>query len=739
MIGALVGCVAAARTVAASGGGAIVTDGLVLHLDPASYSSGQVWANSVTGPADGAAQTAYDYHLGSTSSADSNDPTHSSSYWAFDGDDYFTAAAAATTFIKGMHKDGAVFTIEAWWYRGAAGSNVNPIWDSGTSDQGGSDMSRGVIFADQGSQDNPEGRWGVRIKRDSGGGTALNVYLNSAPALDAWHHHAVSFTGAANSFLWLNGAIAACNLGSTTWDGTLSSPGTSDPTNPARIGARGDVAFHVGSGNRLGMLRIYNRALSSAELLQNWNAERAGFVGTSSGHRYWRWSGISLTGSYFEISELRVVDGSGTRYAATMTASTAPDFGTLASLADGSTSTRTYWDAATATAGGFWIQADLGLPYDVAGMQMASYDTSDRYPSAVTLQWSDDGSSWTTFGTWSGLTYPGNNAWGPVLTPAQIDVTDPDTVAYVIDINGTPTVVRYSGTTYQYAGASEVTSAASFGEPTFISNSNSYSAILGSTEISIFSDTDYGVGQIRYRTSGGELVETNAATEFYPLDDVSGGHLYVWYGFTYGGTFYLIASEHVGMDVYGPFLYTTLDGLSATKVKSQGIPASAGGVTRIGNRLFATTYDYLMFIDIPTLVGPTPDVSWSSTGIPGSQLTKPAGYGSVVVVGNANDFSFHVSQDYGNSWTQHFVTSYTGIAIPTICCVSSDHIMVKVASEIVIHSPTSAISFVAEPISSNAYGFEQIVGADSTFVAVGAGGGSGGMWTSPTGVTWTSV
>ncbi len=50
-------------------------------------------------------------------------------------------------------------------------------------------------------------------------------------------------------------------------------------------------------------------------------------------------------------------------------------------------------------------------------MQMAGFDTASRYPTDITLQWSDDNSSWTTFGTWSGLTYPGDNAWGPVLTP----------------------------------------------------------------------------------------------------------------------------------------------------------------------------------------------------------------------------------------------------------------------------------------------------------------------------------
>lgn len=243
---------------------AYVTDGLVFMLDPSSYSSGQMWGSAP-----------YDFHLGASSSAESSDPTHSGTYWTFDGGDYFTAASAATTFLKGMHKAGSAWTIEAWWYPTGDGGNVNPIFDSGTVDGGGSDMSRGVIFGDLGSQINPQNRWGVRVKQDSGGGSSLNAYLSAAPAANTWHHHAVSFTGGAGCFLWLDGAVAASNLGATVWDGTLSSPGTTDTANPARIGARGDVAFRVANGSRLGILRIYDRALSDTELLQNWNADRA--------------------------------------------------------------------------------------------------------------------------------------------------------------------------------------------------------------------------------------------------------------------------------------------------------------------------------------------------------------------------------------------------------------------------------------------------------------------------------
>lgn len=241
-----------------------VTSGLVFMLDPASYSGGQVWGASP-----------YDFILGSSSGSDSADPTHAGTYWTFDGGDYFTAVTSANAFIQGMHKAGSEWTIEAWWYPTGSGGNVHPIFDSGTVDGGGSDMSRGVIFGEQGSLVNPEGRWGVRVMRDSSGTPSLNAYLATPPALNAWHQHAVSFTGSGGSFLWLDGAVAASNLGSTTWDGTLSSPGTTDTANPARIGARGDGAFRVANGSRLGVIRVYNRALSQAELTQNWLADQA--------------------------------------------------------------------------------------------------------------------------------------------------------------------------------------------------------------------------------------------------------------------------------------------------------------------------------------------------------------------------------------------------------------------------------------------------------------------------------
>ena len=135
--------------------------------------------------------------------------------------------------------------------------------------------------------------------------------------------------------------------------------------------------------------------------------------GGGSGHRYWRWSGFALSGSFLEISELRLVGSSGLLFPVSGASSNTPAGGSSGSglvsdLWDGSTSTRTYWSAATATDPSFWISVDLGTPQEVTGIQIGAFDTENRFPTAISLYWSDDETTWTFAGSWSGLTYPGN-------------------------------------------------------------------------------------------------------------------------------------------------------------------------------------------------------------------------------------------------------------------------------------------------------------------------------------------
>jgi hypothetical protein len=132
-------------------------------------------------------------------------------------------------------------------------------------------------------------------------------------------------------------------------------------------------------------------------------------------HRYWRINGITLGagGNFLEISELQVLEASvNVTSSATKTASTNPDVaGALADIYDGNLSTRNIWNQATVEAGGFYLHFDFGAGGERAinGVKQGGYDTNNRYMAAFTLQHSDDNAAWTTLGSKSGLSYPGNN------------------------------------------------------------------------------------------------------------------------------------------------------------------------------------------------------------------------------------------------------------------------------------------------------------------------------------------
>jgi len=84
----------------------------------ASYpGSGQTWANLVAAPADGSAQTAYDFFRGDGSTSTTY-PTFtgsagdSAAYWSFDGGDYFQLLSGVNTpFIRDLHKTTAAKTF----------------------------------------------------------------------------------------------------------------------------------------------------------------------------------------------------------------------------------------------------------------------------------------------------------------------------------------------------------------------------------------------------------------------------------------------------------------------------------------------------------------------------------------------------------------------------------------------------------------------------------------------------
>lgn len=127
-------------------------------------------------------------------------------------------------------------------------------------------------------------------------------------------------------------------------------------------------------------------------------------------HRYWRIKDIQTGGGFLEISELRLfVGGDDVTAFASKTSSHVPTEA-LSNLFDGLLNTRCYWPEATVEGGSFWIEFDFGANQErpVDGVKQGGFDTSSRYMHAFTLEYSDDGSTWFSAGSKSGLTYPGN-------------------------------------------------------------------------------------------------------------------------------------------------------------------------------------------------------------------------------------------------------------------------------------------------------------------------------------------
>lgn len=119
-----------------------VTDSVLCDLDAtiaASYpGTGVTWANLIAAPADGSAQTAYDFYRGDGSTSTTY-PTFTgtagdaAAYFAHDGGDYFRLKSGTNTpFLRDMHKTtgGSDFWIAAAFYTPAADSNIDGIMNT---------------------------------------------------------------------------------------------------------------------------------------------------------------------------------------------------------------------------------------------------------------------------------------------------------------------------------------------------------------------------------------------------------------------------------------------------------------------------------------------------------------------------------------------------------------------------------------------------------------------------------
>ncbi len=218
----------------------------------ASYSgSGTTWSNLVAAPADGSAQTAYDFYTGDGSTS-ATYPTfngsagNSAAYWSFDGGDYFDLKSGANTaFLRNAHKTtgGSDFWI-AMAYRPVDGGVTQGLFTTmdGTAvagfrtEQLGSELIQLV-------------QRGPTTTQTNGGYVtpgADTLYIAS-------HSHATNKTTH-----WRN------SLTGSSVSHTFSTT-TTDATRAARIGQRTTGNSPLLSGNRLYAVAMGNEYLDNAK------------------------------------------------------------------------------------------------------------------------------------------------------------------------------------------------------------------------------------------------------------------------------------------------------------------------------------------------------------------------------------------------------------------------------------------------------------------------------------------
>lgn len=210
---------------------AIVTNGLVLNVDagftPSYPTTGTSW---------------YDVSGGGNNGTLANGPTFSSTNGGsivFDGvDDYININSFANILSN------STYTKTAWFYMNSFGYNIISGGDSGMHAfwmAGGNQLRAGH-----------NGQWST-------------VVSTTSLSLNTWYFGAVTFSSSSGWALYLNGNLESTSASTTTFTGTGG----------IYIGSY-NAAANLWNG-RIATSSIYNRILSAAEVLQNYNATKSRF------------------------------------------------------------------------------------------------------------------------------------------------------------------------------------------------------------------------------------------------------------------------------------------------------------------------------------------------------------------------------------------------------------------------------------------------------------------------------
>lgn len=223
----------------------IVTDGLVFAVDAGSersYAGSGTTATSLVGS------------ITSTLNNGVGFSTDNGGTWTFDGtDDKITIANSSTM------QPTSTLTMEAWIRLDTMPSNWYSVFQSPESNSGHTSP-----YFDWGIYVNYTGGLHTRINGISDGlsnGTTTKVQNNT------WSQVAISWNGSLVSY-YLNGSLIQTKSLSTT----ISYTNNTDKLIGTNAGS--SEAFD----GKIPIVRFYNRALTQAEVLQNYNAQKSRFL-----------------------------------------------------------------------------------------------------------------------------------------------------------------------------------------------------------------------------------------------------------------------------------------------------------------------------------------------------------------------------------------------------------------------------------------------------------------------------
>ena len=238
-----------------------VTANLVLNLDAATMSGGgTTWTDSVSSRAFTL------YGNGRTSPTQTTYPTYNSSNGG-----YLTFNSANRQFIKSSTSLGGLtnYTVDGWWYI-----------TSGDFATGNTAFS--LITERLGTYINFTLGYGTNTQTNivngghyKGGWTATGI---TAPTTGVWQHLALTYDNATAALkTYINGT----QNGTTTSVPVGQQSPLASSTGIIHIGTRWDATAQDTSINyingRIAIVRAYSNALTSTQVLQNYNAERSRF------------------------------------------------------------------------------------------------------------------------------------------------------------------------------------------------------------------------------------------------------------------------------------------------------------------------------------------------------------------------------------------------------------------------------------------------------------------------------